>query len=114
MSSMASFGEYLPVGMGGSFMVWYTAVAGVTVAGEVAVPLTVAVAFSAVVSATAGTWAVEVVGVDDEAMMMWSGWPWSSKRTEKEERTGAGGMRHRAGASAAFDGLLCLSPSSYI
>jgi hypothetical protein len=71
MSSMASFGECLPVGMGGSFMVWYTAAAGATVAGEVAVPLTVVIAFSAVVSATTETWAVEVVGVDDEAMMMY-------------------------------------------
>jgi hypothetical protein len=74
MSSMASFGEYLPVGMGGSFMVWYMAV---TVAGEVLEP--VVAAFSAVVSATADTGDVEVVGVDEEVMMTesWSGWPWT-------------------------------------
>jgi hypothetical protein len=52
-------------------MVWYMVFAGVTVAGDVVVPLTVVTAFSAAVSATTETRAVEVVGVDDEAMMMY-------------------------------------------
>jgi hypothetical protein len=34
---MASFGEYLPVGTGGSFMLRYTGVVGVIVAGAVKV-----------------------------------------------------------------------------
>jgi hypothetical protein len=79
---MASFGEYLPVGMGGSFMVWYMVFAGVTAAGDVVVPAVVAL--TAVVSATGSTRAVEVVRVDEEVIMTesWSGWPW----TEQGER----------------------------
>jgi hypothetical protein len=73
---MASFGEYLPVGMGGSFMVWYTAVAGVTVTGEVCKPAVVALSTVASAAATAtATGVVEVVGVDAETMMTGTGWP---------------------------------------
>jgi hypothetical protein len=73
---MASFGEYLPVGMGGSFMVWYMVFAGVATAGDVVVPAVVAL--STVVFATGGTGVVnidEVVGVDEETMMTETGWP---------------------------------------